>query len=204
MRCEQCREIISAHADGEDQPGEWIATTAHLDRCGACRAFAAGTADLQRFTRLRPVTPVPDLTNRIVEATDADRARGNTTALRIVLALAAVLQIALAVPALVLGDDANAPAHIARHLGSFDVALAVGYLWVAWRPARALEGVFPIAVVLVACLVGSSILDVVSGRAAASNELHHLTDLVGVTAMWLLGPRFTLRVGASLRGNPAA
>jgi hypothetical protein len=109
------------------------------------------------------------------------------------LGAAALLQIALAVPALVLGDDANVPVHIARHIGSFDVALAVGYLWVAWRPARALEGVFPIAAALVACLVGSSILDVITGRAAAAGEFHHVTDLVGLTAMWLLGPRTLAR-----------
>jgi predicted anti-sigma-YlaC factor YlaD len=204
MRCEQCREIVSARVDGEDRPGEWDAAAAHLRGCADCRAFAADSERLHRITRLRPVEPVPDLTTRIVDAAGIDAPRVDSTRpVRLVLALAAVLQIALAAPALVLGDDANAPAHIARHLGSFDVALAVGYLWVAWRPARALEGVFPIAAVLVACLVGSSILEVVSGRAAVTSELNHVTDLVGLAAMWLLGARFVLRPRA-LRGSAAA
>jgi predicted anti-sigma-YlaC factor YlaD len=194
MRCEQCREIVSAQVDGEAQPAEWAAASRHLLTCPDCREYASASEHLARQTRLRPVEPVPDLTGRIVAAAGIGPNRhrpavhDSTRPVRLVLCAAALLQIALAVPALVLGDDANLPVHIARHIGSFDVALAVGYLWVAWRPARALEGVFPIAAALVACLVGSSILDVITGRAAAVAELHHVTDLVGLTAMWLLGP----------------
>ena len=190
MRCDQCRAIVSAHLDGEDDPGEWDAAAAHLRECGDCREFTTAGEQLSRRTRLRPAEPVPDLTPRILAAAGIDPApHDNTGPVRLVLCAAALLQIALAVPALILGDDANLPVHIARHIGSFDVALAVGYLWVAWRPQRALEGVFPIAVALVACLVGTSVLDVAAGRAAPVGELHHVTDLVGLTAMWLLGPR---------------
>jgi predicted anti-sigma-YlaC factor YlaD len=189
MRCEQCREIVSAHLDGEDDANTWTAASAHLRDCASCQAFAIESERLGRMTRLRPVEPVPDLTPRILAAAGLDApSRDATGALRIVLCAAALLQIALAAPALVLGDDANLPVHIARHIGSFDVALAVGYLWVAWRPARALAGVFPVALALVTCLVGSSVLDVMTGRAAASGELHHITDVVGVMAMWLLLP----------------
>jgi predicted anti-sigma-YlaC factor YlaD len=205
MRCEHCREIVSARVDGEDRPGEWERASAHLRDCAECRGFAAHSEQLHRMTRLQPVDDLPDLTGRIVAAAGlsvpgpvADEA---TTPLRVVLAIAAVLQIALALPALLLGDDANLPVHIARHIGSFDVALAVGYLWVAWRPNRALAGVFPVALALLACLLGSSVLDVVAGRAAPAGELHHVTDLVGVTAMWLLGARTLVR---PIRRSPAA
>jgi predicted anti-sigma-YlaC factor YlaD len=194
MRCEQCREIVSAQLDGEADASAWAAASAHLRDCSDCQDYAAGSEQLGRVTRLRPVEAVPDLTPRILHAAGLDHPGPDTTRpLRIVLCAAALLQIALAAPALVLGDDANLPVHIARHIGSFDVALAVGYLWVAWRPARALEGVFPIALALVTCLVGSSVLDVMAGRAAASGELHHITDVVGVMAMWLLGPRTLFR-----------
>jgi predicted anti-sigma-YlaC factor YlaD len=196
MRCEQCREIVSARVDGEDGPGEWDAASTHLRQCAACRAFLSESERLHRLTRLRPVEDVPDLTARIVAAAgiapgerEHPPAHDGTRPLRVVLGAAALLQIALALPALLFGDDANLPVHIARHIGSFDVALAVGYLWVAWRPSRALAGVFPIAAALVACLVGSSVLDVVMGRAAASGEMHHITDLIGLGAMWLLGAR---------------
>lgn len=201
MRCAQCREIVSAHLDGEADATAWAAASAHLRDCGACQAFAAESEQLGRVTRLRPVEPVPDLTPQILAATGLDHPGHDTTRpLRIVLCAAALLQISLAAPALLLGDDANLPVHIARHIGSFDVALAIGYLFVAWRPARALEGVFPVALALVACLVGTSIVDVMAGRAAATGELHHITDVVGVTAMWLLGPRTFVRT----RGGSAA
>jgi predicted anti-sigma-YlaC factor YlaD len=195
MRCEDCREIVSAHVDGEDTRGESAAAGAHLAECSACRAFLVATEDLRRTTRVRVAEDVPDLTGRIVAATGvggAGRGAGArhdpTRPVRIVLLCTALLQIGLALPALLLGDDAHLPVHIARHLGSFDVALAVGFLWVAWRPARALDGVFPVAVALVTCLVASSFLDVAAGRAAAGGELHHVTDLVGLAAMWLLNP----------------
>jgi len=96
----------------------------------------------------------------------------------------------MAVPVLILGNDANLPVHYARHLGSIDVALAIGFLWVAWRPARALGGVLPIVAALVACHIGSSVVDVMSHRAVASSELlNHVPEIVGLTALWLLTPR---------------
>jgi predicted anti-sigma-YlaC factor YlaD len=197
MRCEDCREIVSAHVDGEDAAGEWAAASVHLRACAACRSFAAAGEQLRRATRLRPVEEVPDLTERIVAAAGiAPSFPDPSRPVRLVLAATALLQIALALPALVLGDDAQAPVHVARHLGSFDVALAVGFLWVAWRPARALDGVFPVAAALVACLVGSAVLDVVNARAVPSDELHHVTNLVGVAALWLLGPRSFARAQA--------
>ena len=49
----------------------------------------------------------------------------------------------IAVPALIFGSDAGLPVHTARHLGSFDVALAVGFLFAAWRPSR-IPGLLPV------------------------------------------------------------
>jgi predicted anti-sigma-YlaC factor YlaD len=192
MRCEDCREIVSARVDGEDRTGEWDRAREHLRGCAGCREFRAEAERLERLTRLRPVRPVPDLTPSIVAAVAPEH--DSTRSIRIVLAFAALLQIGLAVPGLLLGDNAQLPVHTARHLGSFDVALAVGYLWAAWRPNRALAGVFPIAAALVACLIGTTVLDVIAGRAAPVGELQHATDLVGLAALWLLGPRTLPRV----------
>jgi hypothetical protein len=70
------------------------------------------------------------------------------------------------------------------------VAVAIGFLWVAWRPGRALGGVLPIVAALVACHVGASVVDVMSHRAVASSELlNHVPEIVGLTALWLLTPR---------------
>ncbi len=95
------------------------------------------------------------------------------------------MQIAVAVPALLFGADAGLPVHTARHLGSFDIALAVGFLVAAWRPER-IPGILPIVAALVVCLVGSSLLDVLSGTTGAANEAHHATDFAGLVVVWLL------------------
>ena len=86
-----------------------------------------------------------------------------------------------------LGSDAGLPVHAARHIGSFDVALGVGFLYAAWKPWR-IPGLLPVVAALVACLVGSSLLDVASGNAAAVGEVQHGLDFVGLVVVWLLRP----------------
>jgi predicted anti-sigma-YlaC factor YlaD len=106
-------------------------------------------------------------------------------ALRWILAALALVQIGVAVPALFLGSDAGLPVHTARHLGSFDIAVAVGFLFAAWRPSR-IPGLLPVVAALVACLVASSLLDVLAGNTGALGEAHHATDFVGLAVLWLL------------------
>ena len=58
-------------------------------------------------------------------------------ALRVGLITLAVVQMLLAAPLVLFGRDAGAPIHLAREIGSFDLALAIGFFIVGWRPARA-------------------------------------------------------------------
>lgn len=188
MDCNRIRTAISARLDGEHPGLEPDDVDAHIASCPACRAFAEGAAALHRATRLGSAPPVPDLAPAILasigaEAVDLPGARER--ALRVVLTLIAVVQLAVAVPPLVLGDDAGLPIHSARHLGSFGVALAVGFLFAAWRPERC-AGLVPVAAALVACVVGTSVLDVASGHAAALGEAHHAAEVAGLLVIWLL------------------
>ena len=107
--------------------------------------------------------------------------------MRWILVAIALTQIAIAIPALVFGSDAGLPVHTARHIGSFDVALGVGFLYAAWKPWR-IPGLLPVVAALVACLVGSSLLDVASGNTAALGEVQHVLDFVGLVVVWLLRP----------------
>jgi predicted anti-sigma-YlaC factor YlaD len=190
MRCHECRIAISARLDGEE-PG-WPAATveAHLEGCEACRRFAEGARSLHRGMRLAPAVPMPDLTPTILHAIGRDagrdrRDRERTIGLRVCLALIGLVQIAVAVPALVLGDDAGLPVHTARHIGSFTAALAVGFLFVAWRPERA-AGLVPVATALVAFVIGTTAVDVLTGQTAAFSESSHVTEVVGLVVTWLL------------------
>ena len=193
MDCDRCRAAISAQLDGED-PGLGRATVeSHLAGCAGCRDFATGAARVHRMIRVTPAEPVPDLTESILAAIDESVtpapvrtiADERTLFLRICLAVVAVIQLGMAVPALVLGDDAGLPTHVARHLGSFALALGVGLLVVAWRPDRA-AGILPVIGVVVLCLIASSVVDIISGRAAPGAEVSHAPELVGLVAVWLL------------------
>jgi len=188
MDCERTRIAISARLDGEDMGAPAETVRAHLGACVECRAYEQSAVSLHAQVRVNPAPLVPDLTSRILGAIGADdgAASPHLEAWRIGLAFIAILQIGLAVPALLLGSDAGLPVHTARHLGSFAVALGVGFLFAAWRPSR-VAGMFPVAAALVACLVITSVIDIASGRAAAVNEVTHVTELLGLALLWLVG-----------------
>lgn len=189
----QIRHAISARLDGEDPGTDEATVYGHLATCAGCRAFAHDSEELHRVVRLAPAPEIPDLTAGILAAIGAETSTETWAtedsetqhALRWILVAIAVTQIAIAIPALLFGSDAGLPVHTARHIGSFDVALGVGFLFAAWKPSR-IPGLLPVVVALVVCLVGSSLLDVASGNTAAFGEAHHALDFVGLAVVWLL------------------
>jgi predicted anti-sigma-YlaC factor YlaD len=185
----QIRHAISARLDGEDPGLDEATVYGHLATCGECRAFAHDTDELHRAVRLAPAPEIPDLTPGILAAIGAETLAQEDSetqhALRWILLAIAVTQIAIAIPALLFGSDAGLPVHAARHIGSFDVALGVGFFYAAWKPSR-IPGLLPVVVALVACLVGSSLLDVAAGNTAALGEAQHALDFVGLAVVWLL------------------
>ncbi len=170
MDCTACREAISARLDDETMGVDANLVERHLAGCAACRAYLEAASGLQYRLRSRPAEPAPDLTAPILARIGV---------------LVGVVALLLALPALVLGDDAGASVHVARELGSFHLALAVGFLVVAWRPGRA-AGLLPVVAVLAACLTVTAVLDVAAGRTPAVTETHHLLDLLGLGLVWLL------------------
>ena len=188
MTCDRVRLALSARLDGEDPDVAETVVAVHLAGCAACRSFADEAQTLHRNLRLRSADAVPDLTAPILASIDQERVRvgdSRRAALRMALVAVGVVQLLAALPALVLGDDAGLPVHAARHIGSFDAALAVGFLIAAWRPGR-IAGLLPVLGVLVMCLLGSAAVDVVSGQAPAPGEALHLVVLVGLAAAWSL------------------
>src|SRR5262245_6750533 len=189
MTCMQIHQAISARLDGEAPGLDESIVYAHLANCPACRTFAQHAESLHRSVRLAPAPSIPDLTPGILAAIGVESARdaepGTDLALRWVLVAIALAQIAVAIPALVFGSDAGLPVHTARHIGSFDVALGVGFLYAAWKPTR-IPGLLPVVFALVVCLVGSSFLDVANGSTRALGEAQHVLDFVGLVVVWLL------------------
>jgi predicted anti-sigma-YlaC factor YlaD len=186
--CAAVREALSARLDGEASPVEADDVDRHLAACVACRRFEVAVADVGRRTRLAGAPEVPDLSASIVAAVAAEDAGEDrrTRDLRVVVALAGLAQLAVAVPLLLGLVDAGG--HLGRDLGAFELALGVGFLLAAWQPHRT-AGVLPVAAVVAGTVLVASTLDLATGRATLLMELPHLSELIGVAALWALRRR---------------
>lgn len=204
MTCDTVRVALSARLDGE--PTGWPdgSLDAHLTGCAGCRAWLAGAERLNRAVRVQPVD-VPDLTARVLAAVTADRAGRpepptRRQILRVAVAVAAVAQLAVAVPVLLGGLGVVNDPHASRELASFDIALAVGFALAAYRPDRA-RAYVPIAFVLAACLAVTSAVDIANASTAFVHEVGHLAAVVQAALLWALGR--TSRTDAA-GGGPVA
>jgi predicted anti-sigma-YlaC factor YlaD len=106
---------------------------------------------------------------------------------RAVLAVTALTQLVLAWPGEFL-HGGHASAHLAHELSAWDIGLAVGFLFVAWRPARA-WGMLPLVAVLVGCMTVTSAVDAASGHALLGREFVHALAVVGLGCTWMLARR---------------
>ena len=187
MDCENYRLGISARLDGEDPDVDAAALAWHLADCEGCRRFESEAIGLTRAVRVAATEAPPDLAPVIMAAINQERVgrapRFDPQALRIGLITLAVVQMLLAAPVLLFGRDAGAPIHLAREIGSFDFALAIGFFFVGWRPARA-YGMLPLVAAVVLCLSISTGVDLVRGTATWLNESAHLLDVMGLAAVW--------------------
>jgi predicted anti-sigma-YlaC factor YlaD len=199
MTCERMRVALSARLDGEDPGMPAAVLDAHLDGCEACSDWLARAERLTRAVRLRSVE-VPDLTASVLAAAAADPqvasgrqaesaraalARDRARILRLAVAVAAVAQLALALPVLFGAHLAGNP-HSTREMASFDVAVAVGFALAAWRPQRA-RTFLPVAVVLAACLAVTTAMDVANSTTGLLHEVGHLAAVAQAGLLWALG-----------------
>ena len=182
MSCDQVRTALSALVDGEDAGLPEHEIRAHLAACAACASFADQATDLRRAAVLAAAPAVPDRTGSILAALEPPDRR--PAALRIGLAAIGLVQLAVALP-LLAGVATDMPVHDARHLAALDIAVAVGFLVAAWRPAR-VSGLLPVVTALVAALSLGAILDVVGGTVHLSAETPHLLAAAGLVVAWLL------------------
>ncbi|MBV9921216.1 MAG: zf-HC2 domain-containing protein [Pseudonocardia sp.] len=210
MACRRVQEAISARIDGED-PGLTAAQVdAHLASCPACRAFAMSAATVHRKVRVQPAETVPDLADAILRVATPPTPAPVPAAPewpRYVLLVVALTQLLIAVPALILGDQAGATVHLAHELGSWDAALAAAWLVVCWSPRRA-SGFLPFTLALTAVMLGTGLLDVVSGRTPLPSESHHILDILGLAMVWVLArstpsTRSLLRFATGRQPHPA-
>jgi len=182
--CETSREVLSARADGEASSDEVAAADAHVENCPGCERFAADMASIDRMVRIRPAEPVPSLVASVTaRARPARLGRGGW--LRPALAWVAVVMLVQSLPALLFGQTSGTSPHLARHLGAFGAALAIGFAYAAWKPHRAF-GLLPFTAALVATTTVSIVADIVTGSRTPLAELIHITELAGLALLWMV------------------
>ena len=186
MECDSVREAISAWIDGEDPGVPADALEAHIAGCAECLGWQQRAHAVTRRARLGGPFLDHDLTARVLAAAPpppAGQRRRLTLAQRAGLMGVALAQVAITVPLLILGHDHAAGAHAAHELGSFDLALAVAFAVGAIRPALSAGLAWPCGIAAVG-LLGTAVVDLLSGQTIGADEAQHLIALAGAVLLF--------------------
>jgi predicted anti-sigma-YlaC factor YlaD len=202
VNCAEAQVATSALLDGELSALDRRALERHLDGCDLCRAYADRAEALQRRLRVRPADPVPDLSEEILARAHPPRP-GRGEWVRYALAIVALTELTLSLPALLLAEETGASAHAARHIGAMSAALALGFLYTAWRPQRA-YGVLPIAAALALTMAVTGVIDAIRGATPIVGEAHHVLELAGFALVWILAGLPGVPRGWVARARPAS
>lgn len=196
--CFPFHELMSAGLDNELDDDERVRLAEHLTTCHECASLATLLDIQHRAIRVHSAERIPDVASRVISIAHPPR-MGRRGWIRQLLAVIGLTELVISIPALVLGDDAGAPTHIARHVGSLGAALGFALLYAAWKPTRA-YGLLPFVASLAAFMTTSSIFDLALNHASFSAESTHLVEFIGMFLVWLLAgsprpriPRFIAR-----------
>jgi predicted anti-sigma-YlaC factor YlaD len=187
MTCAQMRLAISAIVDGEEPTVGAEQVDRHLAGCPDCRGWQADAVAVNDAVhRSAAALEPPDLVERVLAAAPPPRrlADGPVRVLRLALGVSALAQLALALP--LLFAVAGGGGHHGREMASFDIAVAVGFLVAAIKPAKA-GALVPVAIALVLCLFATAVVDVARSTTAITQESGHLIVLLQAGALWALG-----------------
>ena len=193
-RCHAIRNAISASIDSESTVGlpDADSVNDHTRWCNPCATFAHRAYQLQRSINLQPALVTsglsPNLTTRIVVAAQPHLGAAARSLLqaRVALAVVGAIQFALSVPPLLFGRGESL--HMAREMGSWYAALAIGLIVAAWQPRRA-DGLLPMCGVLALLMINSGAFDALNGHSHLFTNVQHLLSVVGVMGLyWVSHP----------------
>lgn len=186
--CSELRESISARIDGEQPAVPAGILDRHLAGCPDCRAWQERATALRRLTLVREAPQVPDLTARILA--EAPLPQPQRWGLRVALGLVALVQGGLGLAEL-LGADVGhaghgglaAAAHLGNESAAWNVAVGIGLLWAALRPATA-AGLLPALSGFVVVLGIVSGVDLTTGQVALGRVASHGLVVAGLALLF--------------------
>jgi predicted anti-sigma-YlaC factor YlaD len=210
--CTQCREALSAELDDEGSAVDQSVVDAHLKTCAACRRFGDDAAHVTRLARTAVATPEPDVVDAVLVAAPRSPRWRPATALRVLLGLVGAAQIVVALFGVLVaqasGHDSQgivlkgaSVTHVAHESAAWNLALGVGFLWIAWRSSRT-SGMVPTLTTFVAVLAALEVLDVVTGRVDPERFVLHGLVLAGLILVIVLD-RLPRPTGGTVPGAPA-
>jgi predicted anti-sigma-YlaC factor YlaD len=192
MECVEAREAISALLDDEEPITDPVELSAHVADCHECSVWRERAHTVTRRARLAPAQPAPTADQALLTAIRVQAGARSTgwpslhTGIRIGLVLTAIAQIVIVtLPALIFGPDRGTPMHVAHEMGSFDLAIALGFLVVAWQPGRA-RGMHLLVAAAALLLTVTAVVDLAAGRTSLSDEAPHVLVLAGWVLMYRL------------------
>jgi predicted anti-sigma-YlaC factor YlaD len=191
MDCATAREAISAILDQEEPGVDAADLERHLAACPGCRRWQEAAHVVTRQARLEAARlttrPPAEVAAAVAASMGRDR-RGrlsSITTVRLSLVAVAVVQLGVTIPLLVLGHDHTAPAHVAHEMGSFDLAVAGGFLVAAWHPSRA-AGIRTVIGMACALLLVTAAIDLATHRTDLGDEAPHVVAVGGWLLLYLL------------------
>jgi predicted anti-sigma-YlaC factor YlaD len=201
VNCSVAREAISATLDGEAPGVASSELSRHLAACADCNAWRESAHIVTRRARLAPAEAAPTVREGLLaavreESRESSRTLSPLTEARLGLVAIAIIQIVLTVPALILGSDREAPLHVAHEMGAFDMALAIGFLAAAWQPERA-RGMHVLVGAAALLLLGTAVVDLLTGHTTAADEAPHLLVLAGWRFMYWVAAEAPIDEGES-------
>jgi predicted anti-sigma-YlaC factor YlaD len=177
VKCEDCREALSARLDGEAEPMPARAVDRHVSTCADCRSWLVRAERLHRSLLLSAAPPVPDLTEAILERTPVPVNEGWPA--RIALGLVAVAQLTLALSQVLDVHAGHETGHLTHESSAWNLAVGIGLLWAALR-TKAAAGQLPVLTGFVVVLTVLSAIDAVNGNVTAGRLLSHGLVVAGL------------------------
>jgi predicted anti-sigma-YlaC factor YlaD len=198
MDCDRSRTLISALLDNELSNLERAALDDHLARCDSCRTYLTDAIALTGSLQRGRAPEVPDLTPQLLAAFKREDVPFHVDLVRVLVATLGLIHIAGAI-ALYVNSFHGGVGHIGNDLAAAELAIGVGLVLAAARPAHS-TGLLAVIVVLACASVAVGLADVLSGRAGWHIESAHLIDVLAAVLLWRLSARSPMR---PIRSQPA-